>query len=347
MQLRRKACFACKTLGWVDVASAVCVIARARLGSACGLLPSRPSSRWAGMRSLPRVKENDSEGGLLVSSIHYVLDSSAIVHNPEILAFARTARLEIPAGVLEEIRSREDKWLKKTISGHLRQALDAGVTVLERPVASTLVRLAGPLSARLSPVDQEIAAAALMHKEYAKQVCVVTTDKGLVSFLEGVGVRSCNPGEFLQEQKSRPPKADEALMTSAEVVSKTQRQYLNASFAGGAALASVVFVAYLNAGWLLNTIPAWGPFLVAPALGFGLFAIRQRARLAYGSAELLVGIGMSAHVVFPPFDYAAVDMKVSLQFIAGLYVIVRGLDNIGVGIKGTKHEGLWNGIFGG
>ncbi len=282
-----------------------------------------------------------------MSSIHYVLDSSAIMHNPEILAFARTARLEIPAGVLEEIRSREDKWLKKTISGHLRQALDAGVTVLERPIASTLVRFAGPLSVKLTPVDQEIAAVALMHKEYAKQVCVVTTDRALVSFLEGVGIRSCNPGEFLQEQKKRPPKADEALMTSAEVVSKGQKRYINGSFAGGVALASAGFAAYQNAGWLINTIPAWGPFLVAPALGASLFAIRQRARLAYGSAELLVGIGMSTQVVFPPFDYAAFDMKQSLQFIAGLYVIVRGLDNIGVGIKGTKHEGLWNGIFGG
>lgn len=283
-----------------------------------------------------------------MSSIHYVLDSSAIMHNPEILAFARTAKLEIPAAVLDEIRSREGRRLKESISVHLRQALAAGVKVLETPISFAIVRLQDEqLSARLSRVDREIAVAALMHKEEETDVCVVTMDKGLFGFLRAVGIRACTPVEFLQEQKRRPPKADEALMTSAGVVSKTQRQYLNGSFAGGAALASVVFVAYLNAGWLLNTIPSWGPFLVAPALGLSLFAIRQRARLAYGSAELLVGIGMSALVVFPPFDYAAVDMKVSLQFIAGLYVIVRGLDNIGVGIKGTKHEGLWNGIFGG
>jgi len=111
----------------------------------------------------------------------------------------------------------------------------------------------------------------------------------------------------------------------------------------GAVGASTVF---FNAAYLLSTISIWGTALMLPLLGKLLFWYRQRYRLSYGVFEFLVGVIMGYFVFLPTFDFKTLGVIQGLQVLGALYVMVRGLDNIGKGIEeGTRLESFWNRIF--
>lgn len=48
----------------------------------------------------------------------------------------------------------------------------------------------------------------------------------------------------------------------------------------------------------------------------------------------------------PFINYGALAVAPGLQVLAGLYVMVRGLNNVGTGPQGTKWEVAWSRIFG-
>jgi hypothetical protein len=114
----------------------------------------------------------------------------------------------------------------------------------------------------------------------------------------------------------------------------------------GAGVSLTATAVYSNAAVLLSTISVWGTIAALLLLGIGLFWYRQQYRLSYGVFEFLAGVIMSIYVFFPKFDYGNLGVSLGLQVLAGLYVMVRGLDNIGTGLQGTKLEAAWNRVFG-
>jgi len=65
------------------------------------------------------------------------------------------------------------------------------------------------------------------------------------------------------------------------------------------------------------------------------------------STRLLLGF-YAAFQVFVPgsFDYPTLSAAEWLQVLAGLYIIVRGLDNIGKGVERTSLKPAWRWVFG-
>jgi hypothetical protein len=68
--------------------------------------------------------------------------------------------------------------------------------------------------------------------------------------------------------------------------------------------------------------------------GLALYAIRARFPVGYGVGELVIGSLATINVFFPTFDDQGLNRAAWLQVLAGLYVMVRGLDNIGEGLEG-------------
>jgi len=64
--------------------------------------------------------------------------------------------------------------------------------------------------------------------------------------------------------------------------------------------------------------------------------------LSYGVTEFVFGFIMTLRVFFPDFDYKRLQIMSFLQIIAGIYVMVRGMDNFGKGIQDTRFEYFWN-----
>jgi len=85
--------------------------------------------------------------------------------------------------------------------------------------------------------------------------------------------------------------------------------------------------------------------IVILLLGVALFWVRGRFPIVYGSTEVFVGI-IAAINAFTRVDFSTVpDAGVVIQILGGIYIIVRGLDNMGKGVKGTALEPRWNGWF--
>ena len=121
-------------------------------------------------------------------------------------------------------------------------------------------------------------------------------------------------------------------------------------------LASALLIAleFLIVQWLLAIYWAYrsvvesgwsfAPALITVAcfvLGLIVYSIRCRARLAYGMVEVTVGVLASYNSAQ---SFRTTDL---IAFAAGLYVIVRGLDNVEKGIRGWPVAyPVWLRVFG-
>jgi vacuolar-type H+-ATPase subunit I/STV1 len=71
------------------------------------------------------------------------------------------------------------------------------------------------------------------------------------------------------------------------------------------------------------------------AIGFALFELRSRRRRTYALLEVMVGIFAATYASNEIFYGTSPDAQVKAVFatLAGLYIIVRGLDNLDQGTK--------------
>lgn len=281
----------------------------------------------------------------MVTASHYILDTNVVIQSPEVLASARGLKLLVPKSVLGELTARGSWYVRNVVGALINDALNAGVEIVEAPTQLKNELIASDRHAqRLGGADFDIARIAIGLTERSVPVCVVTLDRALRTFLESRSIRSITPNEFLKERDTQS--IDPTLLSSARSVSSGQKRYLLLSAILSAVVSFGANVIYSHATILLSTISVWGTVVALPLVGVGLYWYRQRYRLSYGIFELLVGITMSIYVFFPKFDYEALGVALGLQVLAGLYVMVRGLDNVGTGLQGTKLEVIWNRAFG-
>lgn len=96
---------------------------------------------------------------------------------------------------------------------------------------------------------------------------------------------------------------------------------------------------YLKLDIIIGTINVWGTIALTLVLGIILFIIREKKRLGYGVFEFLVGV-FSIILLFnsQKFNYSKIDFTPDfyIKIAAGLYIMVRGQDNIVKAIKDSK-----------
>ncbi|ACI54420.1 hypothetical protein Rleg2_1126 [Rhizobium leguminosarum bv. trifolii WSM2304] len=102
--------------------------------------------------------------------------------------------------------------------------------------------------------------------------------------------------------------------------------------------------------WLMIAVIA----IYTGSLGIVLYWIRENARLLYGLLEIVfamvlieftvVNLLLSGHgpKIEDGFQMLFRTAGASAQFFGGLYVLVRGLDNVGQGLRGTRFEKTWD-----
>ncbi|MBI2072003.1 MAG: hypothetical protein HYT81_03015 [Gemmatimonadetes bacterium] len=239
-----------------------------------------------------------------------VLDTSAIVNQPSTVSFTSPqATFVVPESVVAEL-SRIDSG---STGGPryvplIANAIDAG-TAKVIPITPPFyqdAQLSPPAGRLLASVEQ-------IKKEHpAVEVIVATDDHAVAAQTRTKGLATISSRELLT------------------------RYLIGAASQPGVAE---------RAKHIVGTINVWGTFLAILLLGASLFWFRSRYGLAYGVTEVGVGIVAAARVFWPSFDYSAVTGLELLQLLAGLYVMVRGMDNIGRGIAGTRFHGSWALLF--
>ena len=112
-------------------------------------------------------------------------------------------------------------------------------------------------------------------------------------------------------------------------------------------------LSFPGAVWILLSLWTLG----LASLGVFLYMMRREARLLYGVIETLAGLGAIVAALLntirllggPPDEnlFAGQNRFIALFLLAAaVYVVVRGLDNIGEGLRnGSKAESRWNSIF--
>jgi hypothetical protein len=140
--------------------------------------------------------------------------------------------------------------------------------------------------------------------------------------------------EFLRERLGRDP----------EQVRRTVRRAL-VSVAGLALLAGAAWAFYYFAedivGAALEALAAAGSRGPIVLVGMGLlagvllFLLRKYARIAYGTLEIILAvIGLAGY----PATAATGGIPWLISLLALIYILVRGLDNVDVGIKEWKEK---------
>ena len=139
--------------------------------------------------------------------------------------------------------------------------------------------------------------------------------------------------EICQQEIAERAKAA-ATATSARI-REQRRVFAALVFAG------VGVLAWEHPEEIVRTVTVWGTFAALAIVGTCLYALRGRFRLTYGVAESTIGFVTAAKVFAPTFNFGTVDWRDLLSILAGLYVVVRGLDNVGKALEATSYESAW------
>ncbi|MCQ6883308.1 PIN domain-containing protein [Escherichia coli] len=276
----------------------------------------------------------------------YIIDTSVLLQHPEILSRAGNRKLVIPRAVMHELsyRGKSNKW--SDITDLVASSIPAGVLIVEAPEKIKNDIFQSDRNAqRLTGADFDIARIAISYAErQGEEVpCVVTNDRALSYFLASRNITSMTGIEFINESKG--DFLNKEIEEKAEKAVSSQKRYLKASFVLGGLASLVANIVYSNIEVLVSTITVWGTMMGLPVLGLILFWYRENFRLSYGVFECCIGVIMSYYVLFPTFDYSSLGVKEGIQILGGLYAMVRGLDNIGKGVIGTRLETLWLKVF--
>lgn len=84
------------------------------------------------------------------------------------------------------------------------------------------------------------------------------------------------------------------------------------------------------------------------ALGILLYVFRQRQRILYGMSEAVVGVMVAiSHVTNGSIQDHLDNPELYLAVLtAGIYLVVRGLDNIGEGLRNNSNDNFIKKLFG-
>lgn len=96
----------------------------------------------------------------------------------------------------------------------------------------------------------------------------------------------------------------------------------------------------------LSRFDAWTMPTVFACGAFFLFYIRHHMPILYGTVEFVVGIIAAMWTIPDMYGGQAISL---LQFSAGIYIMVRGVDNVGRGIgqldSDSPIRGIWEDIY--
>jgi len=271
-----------------------------------------------------------------------ILDTNIIIRFPQILGLSiDNTKLLIPNSVVDELNYVGKQ--KNSIVDLIDYSLKSGsVQIVD--TLSLLKEYQGKIiNSKLSIVDKSLIALALSLKDKKQDVKIASQDKIIQLTATENNIGFLNWDSVLELLKSKKSKDETPLnLKIATYENKNLRSYLTGILTGvlSSVLASVI---YKNLQLILSTINIWGTIVLILLLGVGLFIYREKQRLSYGIFEITVGV-IAIISLFTPVDFSykelTFDLNFNLKLLGGLYIMVRGQDNVLKAIR-NKKLGLW------
>lgn len=146
-------------------------------------------------------------------------------------------------------------------------------------------------------------------------------------------------GDYLKIEKIELP----SIQWKIKFFEQKEKVNLIAGIIIGIGATFVAFSIYNNLETITSTVNVWGTIIITVISGISLFVFREKQKLSYGILEFLIGI-ISIILILSPdhFNFTAMNLNTDLgvKLLGGLYIMVRGQDNIVKSLKDTK-TGVW------
>lgn len=281
---------------------------------------------------------------------HIILDSNILFQKPELISkHIEGIKLIIPDVVLSEIRN-------VTVHGNYSHNL---LNLIYEAAKNEFIEVFDAISF----IDSKIDYKSIQRKHFTSDLVLVkfyeaykrvinpdttlaTDDKALSVFLKHLNLDSITSAEL--SNKFLSASTDKILSQDIEELKNKLQIRIIISFVAGILITLAVVLAYYNIGYIVNTLVIWCTIIIILFLSILLFMTRAKYRIVYGLTEYLVGLFTALLIFLPSFDFISLSTKPFsfLQILGGLYIMVRGLGNIGKGLRATKIEKYWRKIFG-
>lgn len=280
----------------------------------------------------------------------YLLDTNVLVRRPRLLARAdAAARFLIPVSTIDELSAQGHGTNAGPLHRVLSAAADTGVELIDPPRPLPPFLPSAP-DFRLDTYDIAILGTLLkLQSDPTRKVSLVTEDRLLRKAAIQIGLEAISLDELQQSLEGSQTTTESPLNfeveEEVEKYEKSERSNILKAVAIAALAFGIAVVLRSNSQQIFSLFASTPRFFIglsAALCGAILFWFRQRYRTSYGLLETLVGAWISANA-FPL--QSSLDVASGLQVLGGLYVVVRGLDNVGNGLKGSRYEPMWHRIF--
>ena len=271
-----------------------------------------------------------------------VLDTNTILSAPTVLAQkSEGISLIIPHYVLTELAfysfTRDDA---ERINNLVHFAIHEGYASVHK------LRNPSDMNAQtyISGTDFDILATAQELVAEGKDVSLATEEIELVKAANLLTIPSIGIDE-LRKLVAHPKEINHEWIKLAKAILAGQTKKLVFGILVGILINIVANILWPYANIILDKLSVWGTILLILFIGVALYAVRGRYRLIYGVLEFSFGFTFSLRIFWPQFDYSTLSLSDYIPIIAGFYVMVRGLDNIGKAISKTRFSNTWKRLF--
>jgi rRNA-processing protein FCF1 len=278
----------------------------------------------------------------------YILDTSAVVREPELLFPSAEYKIVIPKAVKAEIENIRNDGVRKRILEIIGLAKDK----IEIPDENEYIKLdyafAGAQANRLSTNDILIANTTIERvKKYPGQdIFLVTDDKELATFCQTFGVRTKSVAEAKKTKSSQTEIQKEK---TEKLKSFQNSQAISLIFGAIAVVASNTFIASKIDFESIIELPLIYKILFGIGLlitSLGIYWVRHYYRMFYGLVELLVGLLLGIRIFFYNTNSSLEVIALVLQLLTSIYVMIRGLDNMEKDLSNwSSLNKIWKSIY--
>jgi rRNA maturation endonuclease Nob1 len=266
-----------------------------------------------------------------------LLDTNILLTAPSLLANSKpNVSLIIPQSALIELLiSPSDT--PKEVHGLMDSAIKNGNLEVYQPKRQARRVI---FSDRVSGIDLDLLNCANELLESGDDVAIASDDLLLLKVARQYEIKTFNMKE-LKALFERDVEINERIKKLADSLLTAQnKRLLFGIVVGVAATFSANFI-WSNFDKIISTFTTWGTLVGILFLGTSIYAVRGRYRLPYGVFEFFFGFITAIRVFWPHFNYLEFKGIDFLQIIAGLYIMVRGQDNIGRALRKTKFGAKW------
>lgn len=106
----------------------------------------------------------------------------------------------------------------------------------------------------------------------------------------------------------------------------------------GILIAALFLSAFYFREEIIRKINVGGTITLSIMIAILLYLLRERQRIIYGIIEFGAGLSSIILIFYPSFDLKELtfDLSFSIKFLGGLYIMVRGIDNMVKGLSTTR-----------